>query len=62
MTDDPLITPEQAAKRLGVSAETIRRWMRKGVIRYVEIGPYRRKRIRASAADALRRESGEASA
>ncbi len=45
---DPLLPPRIAAKRLGVCTETIWRWMRKGSIDYVEVGPHRRKRIRES--------------
>jgi len=48
---DPLLRPTVAAKRLGVSIETLRRWMAKGHIVYEEIGPYRRKRIRQSQID-----------
>lgn len=50
--DDPLLTPAEAAAALGnaVSAETIRRWMRKGAIPVVRVGPYRRAMIRLSVA------------
>jgi excisionase family DNA binding protein len=54
MTDDPLLKPKDAAARLGVTAETIRRWIRKKAIPYVELGPNRRKRIRQSVVDAQR--------
>lgn len=46
--DDPLHTPAFAARALGVTRQTIHRWMRKGVIRYIEIGPRKMKRIYAS--------------
>ena len=44
--DNRLIRPGVAAKRLGVTTETIRRWMRSGALPYTEVGPYRRKRLR----------------
>lgn len=50
--DDPLLTPEIAARRIGVSPETVRRWIRNDEISYENIGPHR-KRIRASVVDAL---------
>lgn len=56
MTDDPLLRPTEAAKRLDVSTETVWRWMRKGAIAYEEIGPYRKKRIRLSVVEQQRRE------
>lgn len=43
--NDPLLTPSKAAKRLGVTSETIRRWMKKGALPYVEVGPNHRKRV-----------------
>lgn len=43
--DDPLRTPTYASRALGVAPQTIHRWMRKGVLAFVEIGPYRKKRI-----------------
>ncbi|HXG69875.1 MAG TPA: helix-turn-helix domain-containing protein [Gemmatimonadaceae bacterium] len=46
--EDPLLTMREAAEELGVDPETIRRWARKGVISYVAVGPFRRKRIRRS--------------
>ena len=52
--DDHLLRPSVAAKRLGVCTETIWRWMRKGVLDYEEIGPYRKKRIRESAIESMR--------
>jgi excisionase family DNA binding protein len=49
---DPLLTPSEAAKAvdLAVSAETIRRWIRKGILPVVLVGPYRRAMIRRSVA------------
>ena len=49
---DPLLTPSEASKAvdLAVSAETIRRWIRKGIIPVVLVGPYRRAMIRRSVA------------
>lgn len=52
--DDPLLKPSAAAKRLGVNPETIRRWMRKGVIDFIEVGPFKRKRLRQSTVDNCR--------
>jgi excisionase family DNA binding protein len=57
---EPLLTASEAAKRLGTNTETIRRWMRKGVIGYLEIGPYHRKRLRQCEVDRQRRISGAA--
>jgi len=42
---DRLRTPTFAARRLGVTPQTIYRWMRKGIIDYVEVGPFHKKRI-----------------
>jgi excisionase family DNA binding protein len=44
-TNDPLRTPTFVARALGVTPQTVHRWMRKGVIQFIEVGPYRRKRI-----------------
>lgn len=46
--DDPLLSPLEASKLCGTSAETIRRWIRKGVVPVVLVGPYRRAKIRFS--------------
>lgn len=46
--DDPLLSPLEASKICGTSAETIRRWIRKGVVPVVHVGPYRRPKIRRS--------------
>lgn len=53
--DDPLLSVSAAARRLGVNRATIRRWVRKGAISYVELGPHKRKRLRASDVDKQRR-------
>lgn len=52
---DLLLRPGQAATQLGVHRETVKRWMRKGVVSYEEVGPFRVKRLRQSVIDALRR-------
>lgn len=57
---EPLLTATDAAERLGVNVETIRRWSRKGSIRYVEVGPYKRKKFRQCEVDAQRRYCGAA--
>jgi excisionase family DNA binding protein len=50
--DDQLLTPAEAAKRIGVSHATVCRWLRDDAIPYEPIGP-KRKRIRASVAASL---------
>lgn len=57
---EPLLTAADAARRLGVSVDTVRRWVRKGSVTYVEIGPYRRKRLRQCDVDQQRRFIGAA--
>jgi excisionase family DNA binding protein len=52
--DDPLIRPSEAARRIGVSSETVWRWLRKGAIAYEQVGPFRRKMIRRSVVEAQR--------
>lgn len=52
VADDPLLTPAEAAKRIGVSHATVCRWLREDAIAYEPIGP-KRKRIRASVVAAL---------
>lgn len=46
-----LLTIGQVAKSYGVSEETIRRWVRKGVISCIHLGPYRLVRIRRKEAE-----------
>jgi excisionase family DNA binding protein len=53
---DDLIRPGIAARRLGVTRETIRRWMAKGAIAYVEVGPFKRKRLRVSDVEQYRQD------
>jgi excisionase family DNA binding protein len=36
--DDDLLTPEQAARRLGISAGTLRHWVSQKRIEYVRMG------------------------
>lgn len=50
--NDPLLKPKEAARRLSVNIETVRRWMRKGVLRVVLVGPYQRQRVRQSDVEA----------
>lgn len=58
--DETLLTVRQAARRLGVNPETLRRWVRKGAIPYVELGPNKRKKFRQSDVDNQRRYVGAA--
>lgn len=51
-SDDPLLTPAQAAKRIGVSASTVRRWMKEDAISYEPRGP-KRKLLRLSVVESL---------
>jgi excisionase family DNA binding protein len=44
---DPLLKPNIVARRLGVHTETIYRWMRRGFLPFVALGP-RRKFVRES--------------
>lgn len=50
---DRLLTTSDVARMYGVSDETVRRWIRKGVIPFTQVGPYRAKRIRLSDAEHL---------
>jgi excisionase family DNA binding protein len=50
--NDPLLTPAQAAKRIGVSHATVCRWLRDGAIQSEPRGPKRRL-IKTSVVDAL---------
>lgn len=56
MTHDPLLRPKDAAARIGVSPETVRRWIRKRAIPHVRVGTSERKglRVRQSVIDAQR--------
>jgi excisionase family DNA binding protein len=48
---EDLLSTADVAAQYGVSDETVRRWIRKGVIAYVMVGPFRLKRIPRSEAD-----------
>lgn len=50
--EDPLLTPIQVAKRLGVSAASVRRWIRDESLASEPHGP-KRRRVRTSVVDAL---------
>lgn len=50
-TEIEYLTTAQVAREYGVCVETVRNWIRKGVIGYVMIGPYRLKRITRTEAD-----------
>lgn len=43
--DDPLRTPTFVARALGVTPQTVHRWIRKGIIDFIEVGPYKKKRV-----------------
>lgn len=48
MSDDDLITTHEAARRLGVHVETIRRWVRDGRLPAVTVASGRIYRVRAA--------------
>jgi len=48
MDDNKLLTPEEAAKILHVSPDTVRGWLRKGVIKGTKVGGGRLWRISES--------------
>lgn len=50
---DELLTVNQVAAALAVEPQTIRAWMRKGVLRYKRVGP-RKKIIRITRAELQR--------
>lgn len=50
--DDPLLTPSAVARQIGVREETVWSWIKKRAIPFEEVGPFRKKRIRQSVADA----------
>lgn len=54
--DDPLRTPAFTARALGVTRQTVHGWIRKGIISYIVIGPFKQKRIYESEILRLRRE------
>jgi excisionase family DNA binding protein len=45
MSPGELLTTGQVAALYGVSEQTVRLWIRKQIIGYVMVGPYRLKRI-----------------
>lgn len=50
-TVDELFTCQEVADKYHVHAETVRRWVRKGIIAVVLVGPYRLVRIRREEAE-----------
>lgn len=52
--NDPLLRPGAAAKLLGVTTETLRRWMKSGKLAFVEVGPFKSKRARLSDVERLK--------
>lgn len=56
--EDPLLSPSVVARRIGVREETVWRWIKMDAIPFEEVGPFRKKRIRQSVADAQIREGG----
>jgi excisionase family DNA binding protein len=38
MADDPLLTAEEVARKLHVHIETVRRWIRSGELRAIDLG------------------------
>lgn len=58
MTDTPsppdeLLTPQRAAARLGITADTIRRWANDGVLPSVRTRPGGHRRFRSADVDQL---------
>jgi excisionase family DNA binding protein len=51
---DTLMRPGQAASRLGVTTQTLRRWIKNGALEYVEVGPFKRKLVRLSEVERFR--------
>jgi len=56
-SQDLLLRPKEAAKQLGITTETLRQWVAKGVMDYVEVGPFRHKRYKQSHIDRQLRDS-----
>ena len=48
---DDLLTCREVAEMYRVQVETVRRWVRKGVITVILVGPYRHVRIPKTEAD-----------
>ena len=51
---DRIIAIGDAAKALGVSEETLRRWIRQRKVAYTLVGPFRVKKMTQAQVDALR--------
>jgi excisionase family DNA binding protein len=51
MSPDDLLRPSECAALYQVHPETVRRWLRKGIVPCVEVGPFHARRIRRSDAD-----------
>lgn len=51
MADDTLLRPSEAAHHLGVSVETIRRWIRSGRLKAFYRGPGKRQHVRQADLD-----------
>ena len=54
----PLLSVRQAAARYGLHQETIRRWIRKRLLRCVYVGPYRAIRLTARDIETARKVRG----
>lgn len=50
---DDKLSLSTAAKMCGVDYDTMLRWVAKGVLPHVQVGPFHRKRVRRSDVDAL---------
>ena len=51
--NDPHLDTAEAARRAGVSGDTIRRWARQGYLHPIRVGPGRRYRINAEELSAV---------
>ena len=45
---DPLLTPKEAARRLGITTQTLRQWARDGSVEYERVGKKQTRRYRRS--------------
>ena len=52
-SDDELLTVKEAAARISVHPETVRRWIREGTIPHERIGPHGMIRLRRADVDGL---------
>lgn len=57
---DDLLTVREAAGLLRINYDTLLRWLAKGVIPYVSVGPTNLKRVYRRDVDRLKREVGSA--